>query len=645
MRQTTIAMMALLLLASVPLMSGCRKTSKTTLDKGEPKPEQKNDGQQEDKVEPPKTEVAKADPVGEEADPASADESADEADLTKLIGDIGSEDSDVCMHAVDALGELGEDAAEAVPALIEALQHDDREVCWHVCRTLGAVGEDAEAAVPALAKLLKDESAYVRGYAAYALGKIGKAAEPVADALIDNVFDEDPLVRRATLRALRAIDPPVEKTMPVVIRILKEGDMSMIIPALRSIADEGKDAVPRLRQVLQHEEAEYEEAQYWACVVLADIGPDAAPAAGDIAKVLKAKDPDTRLQALLALGSIGEPSKAATQDILGVASSDEFPHVRYAAIYALGTIGTNDDVDEKLQGWMKSDDAFLRVVSAWAVGRNNPDDENIVGAAVATIVKAFESDDVDVRRAAARAMVEFDVDHATVAPLLVKALQDEDDTVVANAIAALSAFGPRALQHVDDALANKELRHYALLLIGRMGPEAASAVPALIDTLGKAGDTPQDIEFIREAHIALSTIGPAAKAAVPTLIKSVGAEDDEVSASACYALGKMGEEARSAVPALRRAGGSESLVVRAASVFALWQIQPGSPERRLEATILLVEALDSERELVRAGAATMLGELGTLGATAKEKLRQVSESDDAARVRQAALEALEKLAA
>jgi HEAT repeat protein len=635
MRQTTIAVLALLLLASTSLMSGCqKKTATATSDEGTTEAERQSDGTQEDESDAAETEVATADAAGDTADPVIVDE----IDLKKLIGDVGSEDSQVCMHAVDALGELGADAAEAVPALVEALQRNEPEVCWHICRTLGAIGEDAKSAVPALAKLLKDENAHVRGYAAFALGRMGKAAEPVADALIENAFDEDPLVRRATLRALRAIDPPQEKTLPVVIRILEEGDMTLILPALSSLAEQGKDAVPRLRKALEHE-----KAQYWACVVLSDIGPDAADAVADIAKVLDVKDPDTRLQALLALGNIGEASKVVSPAIIEVASNDEFPHVRYAAVYALGEIGISVAAAEQLKAWMKSDDAFLRVVSAWAVGRNYQDDKDVVGEAVATIVNAFESEDVDVRRAAARAMVEFDVDPETVAPLLVKALQDEDDTVVANAIDALSAFGPRALKHMDSALANKELRHYALLLIRRMGAEAATAVPAIVDALGKADDTPQDVEFTREAQIALSAIGPEAKAAIPALIKSLASADDEVRASACYALGKMGEAARSAIPALQRAEEDESLVVQAASVFALWEVQPGDATRRLKATALLLKALESDRELVRAGAATMLGELGTVGDTAKEKLKQVSENDDAQIVRDAAAEALKKL--
>ena len=160
------------------------------------------------------------------------------------------------------------------------------------------------------------------------MGRIGKPAMPAVDALIKNAFDSDPLVRQATLRALRSIDPPQEKTLPVVLKILEEGDLSIILPALASLAEDGKDAVPRLRNALKHE-----QAQYWACLVLADIGPDAAEAVPEIVGVLKADDPDVRLQALVALGEIGD--KSAAGPVLAIARNDDFAHVRYAAVYAL----------------------------------------------------------------------------------------------------------------------------------------------------------------------------------------------------------------------------------------------------------------------------------------------------------------------
>ncbi|HRX79820.1 MAG TPA: HEAT repeat domain-containing protein, partial [Pirellulaceae bacterium] len=486
---------------------------------------------------------------------------------------------------------------------------------------------------------LDDERVKVRAYAAYALGRIGKPAMSAADRLIEIVFDEEVLVRRAALRALQLIDPPQEKTLPLVLKILEQGDASVILPALHSLAEQGKDAVPRLRNALK-----YEKAQYWACLVLAEIGPDAAEAVPEIQEVLKTADPHVRLEALVALGKIGAGAKAAVPAIAAIAEHDEFKDVRYAAIYALGELDTDGESRELLLKGMKSEDEFGRTICAWALAKTNPTNKELVAEAVELLVDSFKSEDVHVRQAAARAMVEFDVDREIVAPLLVKALEDKDATVVANAIAALASFGPKALQHVDDALTNKGLRHYAVRLIAKLGREADTTVPALIAVLGEQTDSPEDLEFTREAQFALSAIGPAAKDAIPVLVKGLASTDEGVAASAAYALGKMGDAARAAVPALQRAEGSDSVIIRAASVVALWQIQPGNPARRIKATSLLLKALEDERELVRAGAATMLGELGNVGERATAKLQEVRDNDAAEIVRQAAGEALKKMA-
>ncbi|MCA9122104.1 MAG: HEAT repeat domain-containing protein [Planctomycetaceae bacterium] len=560
------------------------------------------------------------------------------ADLQQLITDINNSDKLIRVQAMDGIAEQGASAADAVPALVAALSDSDEEIVWHAARTLGAVGEGAAAAVPNLIAALDDDRPKVRAYAAYALGRIGKPAMAAADKLIELAFDKETLVRRAVLPALRRIDPPQEKTLPLVMKILEQGDMSVIIPALGSLAEQGKEAVPKLRSALKHE-----EAQYWACLVLAEIGPDAADAVPEIVEVLDAQKPQVRLEALVALGEIGAAAKSAVPAIAKVAENDEFKDVRYAAIYALGKLDSDGIANKVLQKVMKSDDEFGRTIGAWALARTNPANKELVAEAVNLLVDSFKSEDVHVRQAAARAIVEFDVDREVVAPLLVKALEDKDPAVVANAIAALASLGPKALGHVDDALSNKALRHYAIRLIARLGREADVAVPALVASLGDQTDSPEDLEFVREAHFALSAIGPGAKDAIPVLVKGLASTNEGAAASAAYALGKIGAEARSAVPALQRAEGSESVIVKAASVFALWQIQPGNPARRVKATTLLLKALEDERELVRAGAATMLGELGNTGERATAKLKEVSEHDSAELVRQAAGEALKKI--
>jgi HEAT repeat protein len=327
--------------------------------------------------------------------------------------------------------------------------------------------------------------------------------------------------------------------------------------------------------------------------------------------------------------------------------SDEFKQVRYAAAFALGKIKAKGAAQAALRGSLESRDELLRTISAWALARTNPQDQALLDRAVRLIVDAFKSDDVHVRRAAARAVVEFKVNPEMVAPALVDALEDADPGVVANAIEALSAFGAKALQHVDDALENEKLRQYAVRLIARVGPDAASAVPALIEAMRKRPQDDDDVEFLREAQFALGAIGPGARKAVPALVRSLSSDNDEIRASAAYALGRIGPGARAAVPALQANLKSPSEIVNLTSVLALMGIQP---ERwAVVAAPRLSRALDSEFVLVRVQAASALGALGerrelrNLGKRAVPRLRKLREEDENELVRQAATDALQKL--
>ena len=88
-------------------------------------------------------------------------------------------------------------------------------------------------------------------------------------------------------------------------------------------------------------------------------------------------------------------------------------------------------------------------------------------------------------------------------------------------------------------------RQYAALALGRIGPEAKAAVPALVKALGD-----RNAHVRADAASALYFIGPAAKTAVPALIGLLGDTDRYVRHWAVVALGKIGPEARKAVPAL-----------------------------------------------------------------------------------------------
>jgi len=562
-------------------------------------------------------------------------------DVEKLAKDVASDDKEVCLCAIDDLGKMGSKAKSAVPALVKALCCEDEVVCWHAARALGSIGPDAEAAVPALVKALNHKDPNVRAYAAFALGKIGADSEDVVDALIDKAFEKSVLVRRACLRALRSLDPPVEKTLPHVLKMLEEAEPAIVMQALHTVAEEGKDIVPRLCEVLKHE-----KACHWACLVLAEIGPDAKDAVPHLKDVLKHGDPDVRLQALVTAGEIGPASKPLIPDIVEAFEKDEFGGVRYAAAFALGKIGTDANATKALTAAVEHDDPFLRMICAWALALNNPDDKEMVERAVNLIVGAFKSDDVHLRRLAAKAAVDFDVPRDIVVPALIDSLQHKDPRVVRNAIEALAELGPKALEHIDDSLKNRELRPFAIRLIYRLGPEASPAAPALIEALKEEPETEDDVMFRREVQFALGAIGPGAKQAVPALIRSLTSEREEIRASACFALGRIGPNAILAVPRLRSMDKDDSRMVQLAALFALVKIQRDKPALVRRVVPELLRALGSEDERYRAGAALALGELseqlGVLGRRTIPRLRELLD-DKSPLVREMVAEALKKL--
>ena len=162
-----------------------------------------------------------------------------------------------------------------------------------------------------------------------------------------------------------------------------------------------------------------------------------------------------------------------------------------------------------------------------------------------------------------------DESKATV-PLLIKLLKDENCRVRVAAIRALGKMGPAAkvavpalTESLKDTAGPEardarpvrvrgrryggrgEVRGHAACALGNIGPEAKSSVPALAELLAA-----NDEEVRRDAAYGLAGIGPEAKAAMPRLIEALSDENLTVRGHACAALGNIGPQAKAAVPAL-----------------------------------------------------------------------------------------------
>jgi len=202
-----------------------------------------------------------------------------------------------------------------------------------------------------------------------------------------------------------------------------------------------------------------------------------------------------------------------------------------------------------------------------------------------------------------------------VLPDLLEQLDNEDESVRAHAIEALSWFRPPPVEifpplfaYLDDQASHN--RAGAARMLGDVGGFArlwpAERTPELERLLGEAvprlggslGD--EDVHVRDAAARALGEIGDGL--AVPALVASLRDGERGVRFSAAYALGQIGDA--SAIPALIDCLGDEDRSVRKGAAEALGRI--GNPS----AAPALIECLRDGEAWVRLYAVTALGEIG-----------------------------------
>ena len=96
----------------------------------------------------------------------------------ELIGDLKSAQDRDRIIAARLLPQRKGDAAQIVPALIEAVKDKDGDIRWSAAIGLGYFGEQAKDAIPALQEAQRDRDARVREAAGVALSRIDPDAFP-----------------------------------------------------------------------------------------------------------------------------------------------------------------------------------------------------------------------------------------------------------------------------------------------------------------------------------------------------------------------------------------------------------------------------------------------------------------------------------
>ena len=256
------------------------------------------------------------------------------------------------------LGYAEETQEQQVERLIRELQDSDSDIRSIAAVTLGEIGPEAKDAIPALIQLLQDQDAegFARANAALALGQIGEGAKDAMSVLIQALRDLDKYVRRDAAGALEEIGTPraikaakdryrmvvtlgwigSEDEIPALIQALQNQDKDVRVNAVVTLGQiESEDVVSVLMGALQDQD---EWVRVNAAWTLGQRGESAVDAVPILIRALRDQDEWVRYHAAMALGEIGEGASNAVPALMH-ALRDQDKYVRRYAVEALGKIG------------------------------------------------------------------------------------------------------------------------------------------------------------------------------------------------------------------------------------------------------------------------------------------------------------------
>jgi uncharacterized protein (TIGR03067 family) len=630
------------------------------------------------------------------AAPRFSEQGPDAKNVDQLIADLKVKYWPDRYRAAEALGTLGPAAGSAVPALIDALSDQEALVRSAAAQALGKIGAGAKAAVPDVVRALKDGQPLVRAAAAEALGKIEQVSRALPSLLVA-LRDQDLSVRLAAETALATVSPGSKDDVGSLLVVMKEPDAStrqLAVSALLRISPSAKDAIPTLIEALKDSAQPARASVATALVRIAPgakeavpslidclkkgdgalqsaafealyrIGPEGKDAVLALTPLLRHEDTQVRTFAATLLGKIGSGARGATPALIGNLRDRDLA-VRRAAFEALERVGLEDKDAPALTLALKHEDGQVRIFAAILLGKTGPGARDAIPALIATLQDPV----LGASRAAFEALEKVGVEGKD-ALTLTLALKHEDPQVRISAAILLGKTGPgvrdampaliarlqdpvfevknavfETLQRVGlegkdaPALAltlkheDPQVRIFAAILLGKIGPGGRDAIPALIASLQDPA-----LNVKHAAFEALQKIGLDAKDTVTALLPTLKQDDARARAFAAAQLGNLGQGAGHSAPSLTIALSDRDEEVRLAAVIALGKIGAHN-EDTIKA---LIAALREDRiASVRVAAAIVLGKTES---PAKEAIQALTAAlhDRDAEVQSTAALSLEK---
>ena len=192
----------------------------------------------------------------------------------------------------NAIQELRQIGASAVPILVEALEHDSVQLRSNSARALPVLGASSYQAIPALIQALSDKQASVRQQAAFSLGLIGALTniqlsntndtlvKQMLPALVSTLDDESIAVRSNAASALGMLGEIAVDAVPVLVEALDSPDSNFradIVAALGLIGEPKNMVISKLTESLNDESPDVRQCANFHLERLSTINSIAVP--------------------------------------------------------------------------------------------------------------------------------------------------------------------------------------------------------------------------------------------------------------------------------------------------------------------------------------------------------------------------------
>jgi HEAT repeat protein len=533
-------------------------------------------------------------------------------ELVSGDGEIG-----VCARAIEALCRLRAAPATAVPVIVGALRDvtgNRSKLAWAGMHALGDLGPEAADAVPTLCRFMDSEIGWIRTNAALTLGRIDALAAPAVPLLVRELRDPDDTNRELAARALRDLGPVARAAVPTLKKALadREWDVRwMAALALLRITGARVPARAAILRILR--EGVQDRGYHWtageAVAALRLLDTTDRTAVRVLLDVLRDQETREHEHILAHLLALDPPRKALLAHVLPVVRERPWivrhavrrlapePRLLAAMLAVLRKLAQEPDWDSDSRYWARSrtvenmgdfgpaaKDAVPqlaelsrrpgheRFAAAVALARITGD----VGAALEVVLPALDGDAVGWDWAV-RALAPLGPAAAPAVPHLLRRLDDEDVQVRDAAIEGLGRIGPPARTAVPALLAvlsgePEWLHSSAIWALLQIGAEVRTALGALPEHYfsEKGGDGSWAAAETQRKHLEEMADNPLV---VRTLTDALSDEDEPTRLRAALLLVRMGNEVAAAVPVLAEAASTDpfddliALRVRAAEVL------------------------------------------------------------------------------